>query len=190
MRKVVFLDRDGTINIDKAYVYKIEDFEFIEGVIESMKSFIKLGFEIIIITNQSGIARGYYTQQDFKQLNLWLLKTLEAKGIKVLDVFYCPHHPSGNTKPFNIDCDCRKPKTKMFEDAVQKYDIDLDNSYAIGDKIRDLKICNMSNCKGFLIGNNESNQVIKELRKNENSNMFYAKNMLIASKKIEEIQRG
>lgn len=189
MRKVVFLDRDGTINIDKAYVYKIKDFEFINGVIDSMKKFADMGFEIVIITNQSGIARGFYTEQDLEKLNNWLIKTLDEKGIKILDILYCPHHPKGKIEPYNIDCDCRKPNVKLFINAVKKHDIDLDNSYAIGDKMRDLEICKKSNCKGFLIGNNEKSTVVEQVKENKNSNIFYFENMLGVAEKIEEYQR-
>ncbi len=130
--KTVFLDRDGVINKDIGYVYKIEDFEFIEGVFASFKYLKKKGFHLIIVTNQSGIGRGYYTEQDFNNLNDWMLRKFKAQSIDILDVFYCPHQPKDH-------CLCRKPKTAMFEAADAKYKIDKINSWMIGDKENDIE---------------------------------------------------
>lgn len=132
MQKAVFIDRDGVINVEKNYLYKIEDFEFIEGVFESLKSFQKLGYKLFIITNQSGIARGYYTLDDFKTLTKWMLEQFEEKDIIVSDVQLCPHGP-------NDDCNCRKPKTGMIDSILQEHEIDLKNSWLIGDKESDIK---------------------------------------------------
>jgi len=133
--KVIFLDRDGVINEEVGYLHKIEDFKFIHGVIDSCKNFLSLGYEIIIITNQSGIARGLYKLEDFHILNNWMLDKLRYEGINILDVFFCPHGP-------NDDCDCRKPKPGLFLNAKEKYDVDMKNSWMIGDKEDDIKAAN------------------------------------------------
>ena len=130
MNKAVFLDRDGTINVDKNYLYKVEDFEFLPDVIESLKKFQDLGYLLIIITNQSGIARNYYTKDDFLKLNKWLINYLNNYSIHISNIYYCPHGPDSI-------CECRKPKLGLFEQAAKDFDIDLDSSIAIGDKERD-----------------------------------------------------
>lgn len=133
MKKVLFLDRDGVINIEKDYLYKIDDFEFFEGTFEALSFLQNLGFEIIIVTNQSGISRGYYTQKDFDILTDWMIKQFELRGIKIKAVFLCPHGP-------NDTCNCRKPKTGMVDQAKKILDIDFENSWLVGDKNSDIQM--------------------------------------------------
>ncbi len=130
--KAVFLDRDGVINIDKQYVSKIEDFEFKEGIFELLGHLQRLGYILIVVTNQSGIGRGYYTQEDFDKLTRWKIRELKKRGIIISDVFYCPHAPE-------LLCDCRKPNAKMLLDAKKKFNIDLESSWMIGDKKSDIE---------------------------------------------------
>ncbi|WBX71667.1 D-glycero-beta-D-manno-heptose 1,7-bisphosphate 7-phosphatase [Tenacibaculum retecalamus] len=133
--KTIFIDRDGVINKEVQYLHKIEDFQFIEGVFTSCKYLQKIGFNLIIVTNQSGIGRGYYTKQDFNIVNNWMLNEFKCQNINILDVLYCPHKPEDN-------CKCRKPKTGMFEIADIKYKIDKKKSWLIGDKESDIKAAN------------------------------------------------
>lgn len=130
--KTVFLDRDGVINIDHDYVHKIEDFEFIDGVMEACKYLQTLGFQLVVITNQSGIARGYYTQKDFDILTQWMIKEFASKGIKISGVYLCPHGPDEG-------CECRKPKIGMITQACKDLEIDLSKSWLIGDKNSDIE---------------------------------------------------
>lgn len=132
MNKAVFLDRDGVINIDKAYVYKIEDFEFCEGAFEALKHFQNLGYLLIVVTNQSGIGRGYYSEDDFQTLTRWMKETLKEQNIMIDAVYYCPHAPEEN-------CNCRKPRSGMFEDAIKTFYIDVKASWMIGDKESDIQ---------------------------------------------------
>lgn len=132
MQKAIFLDRDGVINIDKAYVSKIEDFEFCEGVFETLQHFQKLGYLLIIVTNQSGIGRGYYSEEDFQTLTTWMQKELLHVKVKIDAVFHCPHAPEEN-------CECRKPKSGMFKEAIKAFDIDVTQSWMIGDKQTDIE---------------------------------------------------
>lgn len=134
MNKALFLDRDGVINKEKHYLYKIEDFEFIHGVFSTCKHFQDKGYLIIIITNQSGIARGKYSDKDFHILTSWMIQEFEKENIKISEVYYCPHHPSISGK-----CECRKPKPKMIQDASKKFNIDLKKSILVGDKNSDIK---------------------------------------------------
>lgn len=177
-KKAIFLDRDGTINVEKNYLYKIEDFEFMEGVLEALKKLSDAGYLLIIITNQSGIARGYYTEKDYEILNSWLLETLVKSGINITASYFCPHLPDASVERYRTICNCRKPNTGLFEQAVKDFNIDLKKSFAIGDKIRDLAICEKSDCKGFLIGNNEKPEIIDKARNCEFQNIVWKKNML------------
>lgn len=134
MNKALFLDRDGVINKEKNYLYKIEDFEFIDGVFETCKYFQDKGYLIIIITNQAGIARGKYTEDDYQILTDWMIKEFEKKNIKISKVYHCPHHPD-----FSGDCECRKPNPGMILQAKKDFDIDLSQSILVGDKNSDIE---------------------------------------------------
>ena len=181
MNKAIFLDRDGTINVEKNYLYKIKDFKFLPGVIDALKQLQQAGYLLIIITNQSGIGRGYYTEEDFRELNTWMLSILKEKGVSITDVYYCPHLPNAQVPEYRKNCDCRKPKLGMYEQAIFDYDIDLNNSYAIGDKIRDCAICNTTSCQGFLIGENESFEMRRAVNEGVFKRVRYAKNLAEAA---------
>lgn len=133
--KAIFIDRDGVINQEKNYLYKIEDFVFIDGVFDACQAFQKMGFALIIITNQAGIAKGYYNKSDYNKLTDWVLAQFKTNGINILDVFYCPHDDRHN-------CQCRKPKPGMFLNAQKKYAIDMAQSWMIGDKENDITAAN------------------------------------------------
>jgi len=133
--KVIFLDRDGVINKEVGYLHKIEDFEFIDGVFDACINFQSSGYQIIVVTNQSGIERGYYREDDFQTVTQWMLRQFKNHNIQILDVFFCPHGPDSN-------CDCRKPKPGMFNQAKNKYGIDMENSWMIGDKEADIQAAN------------------------------------------------
>ena len=135
--KFVLLDRDGVINVEKSYLHKIEDFEYEKNVVEGLLKLRDLGYRFAIITNQAGIARGYYTEEDYLKLQSFIEDDLFKKGIKIEKSYFCPHHPNVTGK-YGIECDCRKPNTGNFELAVKEFDIDVKNSFMIGDKITDL----------------------------------------------------
>lgn len=181
MNKAIFLDRDGTINVEKHYLYKIEDFEFLSGVVDALRALQQAGYLLIIITNQSGIGRGYYTEADFQKLNDWMVSTLKEQGVTIADVYYCPHLPDAQVVEYRKECRCRKPKLGMFEQAIIDHNIDLSRSYAIGDKIRDCAICESTPCKGFLIGENEKPEVIADVKAGIRDRVRYAKTLSEAS---------
>ena len=135
--KFVLLDRDGVINIEKSYLHKIEDFEYEKNVVEGLLRLRDLGYRFAIITNQAGIARGYYTEEDYLKLQSFIEDDLFKKGIKIEKSYFCPHHPNVTGK-YGIECNCRKPNTGNFELAIKEFDIDVKNSFMIGDKITDL----------------------------------------------------
>lgn len=132
-RPALFLDRDGVVNIEKNYLHKVEEFEFIEGIFDLCKKYQGLGYLIIIVTNQSGIARGYYSEEDFALLTRWMVDVFERECIVISDVYHCPHHPD-----ISGVCSCRKPEPGMLLEADKKYNIDLKHSLLIGDSERDI----------------------------------------------------
>ena len=138
MKPAVFIDRDGTINMEKHYLHKIEDFEFIHGSDKAIKMLNDKGFLVIIVTNQSGVARGFYNEEDVKKLHDHMKQELNKVGAHFDAIYYCPHHDESVIKQYKIDCDCRKPKTGMFNSAKKEFDIDLNNSWMIGDKKEDI----------------------------------------------------
>jgi D-glycero-D-manno-heptose 1,7-bisphosphate phosphatase len=135
--KTIFLDRDGVINKEIDYLINISDFQFITGVFDTCKYFNYLGYKIIIVTNQSGISRGYYTENDFDILTSWMITQFEKNGVEILDVLFCPHSSNEN-------CLCRKPMPGMFLKAKNMYEIDMVNSWLIGDKESDIIAANNS----------------------------------------------
>ena len=139
--KAVILDRDGTINVDAGYVGRKEDFVYLDGAIDGLKALTEANYCLIVVTNQSGIARGYYTEAQFKALNEWMIEDLRTKGITITATYYCPHHPEATVEAYRIDCDCRKPKLGMFEKAIAENDININDLYVIGDKNRDVALC-------------------------------------------------
>ncbi|CDT93209.1 D,D-heptose 1,7-bisphosphate phosphatase 2 [Vibrio coralliirubri] len=136
--KIAFLDRDGVINLEVNYLYKIEDFKFAPNSISGMKKLIANGYQIIVVTNQAGIARGFYTENEYQKLTAWYRQELENEGVNILDVFHCPHHPAGIVPEFSIECQCRKPNSGMLDLAAKKYDISKSESMLIGDKESDI----------------------------------------------------
>ena len=134
-QKAVFIDRDGVINKEVGYLHKIEDFEFIDGVFDACKHFQTIGYQLVVITNQSGISRGYYSEEDFHTVTAWMLEQFSDQGINILDVFFCPHGPKST-------CECRKPRPGMLLEARNKYNIDMDLSWMIGDKEADVGAAN------------------------------------------------
>lgn len=134
MPKALFLDRDGVVNVEKNYLHKIEEFELIEGIVEVCRAYQESGYLIIIVTNQSGISRGYYSEEDFRLLSEWMVEYFKTLGITITHIYHCPHHES-------IDgvCECRKPEPGMFLEAQKEYDLDMEISVMIGDNERDIE---------------------------------------------------
>ena len=129
--KTIFLDRDGVVNKEIGYLDKIEDFKFINGVFEACQHYEQLGYKIVIVTNQSGISRGYYSEDDFRNITDWMITQFNKNNIQILDTFHCPHSPISK-------CDCRKPKPGMLLEAKKKYNINMLESWMIGDKETDI----------------------------------------------------
>jgi|SRR3989338_3906419 len=175
MSRAVFLDRDGCVTEDLGFVHKIEDFNLIPNSIEGLK--LLKNFKLIVVTNQSGIGRGYYTMRDFENFNGYMLNELSKHKIKIEKTYVCPHKPED-------DCECRKPKTKLIKDAAKEFKIDLKNSFIVGDKKIDIEMGHNAGCKSILVltGNG--------MKEKENSGADYvAKDLLEAANWIRENEK-
>ena len=137
--KAIFIDRDGVINVEKNYVHRIKDFQFIEGIFELCALVQRLDFRIIIITNQAGIGRGYYTIDDFDRLTKWMLAQFRARGIRIEKVYCCPYHPTAGVGEYRKNSSDRKPNPGMILKAKREFDLDLSKSILVGDKDSDLE---------------------------------------------------
>lgn len=154
MNKAIFLDRDGTINVDKGYVHRIEDLQFIENVPEAIGMMKQLGYLVIVLSNQSGVARGYFGEQEVEQLHQFMNEQLAQYGTGIDKFYYCPHHPDGIVDVYRKKCACRKPANGMLLQALKEYRIDPKESWVVGDRERDLFMqCDLP-IKRVLLGNN------------------------------------
>jgi D-glycero-D-manno-heptose 1,7-bisphosphate phosphatase len=139
MNKALFLDRDGVINVDHGYVYKAIDFDFIDGIFDLVKRANEQGYKVIVVTNQSGIGRGMYTESDFVELSKWMVSKFAQHGAIINDVLYCPHHPKAELEQYKKVCACRKPNSGMLNTAAAQHNISLTNSIMVGDKLSDVE---------------------------------------------------
>ncbi len=160
MRKVIFLDRDGVINIERGdYTFKLDDFKFVDGLFKALEKLKKQGFEFIVITNQGGISKGIYSHNDVALLNQYMRKQFLLNHIQLLDIYYCPHHNDIE------NCICRKPKSLLLEKAIAKYAINPNSSFFIGDSERDIESAQKVGVKGIKVNKNSDlnvyiNQII------------------------------
>lgn len=138
-RKAAFIDRDGVLNEERAFVHRIEDFAFVPGAIEALSLLKRAGYRLVVVTNQSGIARGIYSEADYFALTDHMRNLLAAAGVPLDAVEYCPHLPDAPLERYRRDCDCRKPKPGMLRRAIQALDIEPGASFLVGDRLSDLE---------------------------------------------------
>ncbi|NVN90337.1 MAG: D-glycero-beta-D-manno-heptose 1,7-bisphosphate 7-phosphatase [Desulfuromonadales bacterium] len=150
MRRAVFLDRDGTINQEKEYLYRIEEFEFVPGAPEAIRMLNQAGFFVVVVTNQSGVGRGYYTEDDVETLHHHISQELEQYGARVDAWMYCPHHPAGKGS-YSLPCTCRKPQPGMLLEAARRFGLLLEQSVMIGDKSADISAARAAGCRPILV---------------------------------------
>jgi D-glycero-D-manno-heptose 1,7-bisphosphate phosphatase len=136
-RRAAFLDRDGVINRDIGYLCRWQDFEFLPGALEAMRRLHAAGHALVIVTNQSGIARGYYSEADYQALTAQLRTAMTEAGCPAAGIYHCPHHPTGAVQEFAVECDCRKPQPGMLLQAARELNLDLGRSFMVGDKLAD-----------------------------------------------------
>lgn len=160
----VFLDRDGTINIEKDYLYRIEDFEFIPGAAEAIRRLNQAGLLTIVVSNQSGVARGYFTLAQVEELHRHIHQELKKHGAWI-DAFYiCPHHPTEGNGEFTRECSCRKGEPGMLLQAADDLGINLSASYMVGDKIADIEAGHNAGCRSLLVRTGYGEQTLHKLQ--------------------------
>lgn len=150
-KPTLFLDRDGTINEYGEYIYKKRDFHFRTGIIEIIRKFNTAGWYIIVITNQAGIARGFYSEDDVKELHKWVDSELEKENTHIDAWYYCPHHPTEGQTKYTRICACRKPGTGMIVNACNDFDIDMHLSILVGDSQSDIECGQRMGLSSFFI---------------------------------------
>lgn len=163
MRKVVFFDRDGVLNVDKGYLYKVEDLEWMPGALEALAYVTAQGYTTFVVTNQSGIARGYYTVKDMRQLHRYMTEAVNAAGGKIERFYYCPHLSTGAVAEYAIECDCRKPKPGMLLQACREYGLAKEDCIMVGDGARDIEAATAAGIKGYLYQGGNLLQFVKEI---------------------------
>lgn len=163
MNKAIFLDRDGVINIERGtYTYKIDDFVFVEGIFNNLKKLQDNGFQLIIITNQGGIANNIYTKKDLETLHDFMLGEFKKNKIHITEIYFCPHHSDLE------NCICRKPNSLMIEKALNRFQIDPQRSFIIGDKTRDMRSGERLGIKGFKVTENQNiSDIVNKILNND-----------------------
>jgi D-glycero-D-manno-heptose 1,7-bisphosphate phosphatase len=179
MDKVIFLDRDGTINKEVEYLHRPEDLVILPGVASALRQLKEHGFQLVIVTNQAGVARGYYTEEDVKVLHTYLNTLLENEHATIDHFFYCPHHPVHGIGSYKKNCHCRKPEIGMLEMAEEYYQIDKHHSYMIGDKLLDTEAGHNYGIKSILVGTGYGKELLEEIPQNKEHKYFnyFAENL-------------
>jgi D-glycero-D-manno-heptose 1,7-bisphosphate phosphatase len=151
MRRAVFLDRDGVLCAEEGYISDARQLRLIHGAVDAIRLFNQNGLAAVVITNQSGVARGYFTEETVAALNRAMHERLEEQGARLDAVYYCPHHPEGAVDKYRLACDCRKPATGMLRQAAEERNLDLKRSYLVGDKLSDIECAGRAGVKGILV---------------------------------------
>jgi D-glycero-D-manno-heptose 1,7-bisphosphate phosphatase len=157
MNKAVFLDRDGVINVERGYTHRLEDFVILPDLVENLQDYLKKGYLLIVVSNQSGIAKGLYTQAEVETIHSFLTNELTKRNIHLSEIYYCVHHPDV------CRCICRKPDSLFVEKALARFNIDPARSYFIGDKDRDVEAAEKAGVKGILIEANSPLKLISHI---------------------------
>lgn len=150
-RPAVFLDRDGTINEEMGYINHPSRFVLLEGVGEAVSALNRSGFLVIVMTNQSGVARGYFPPELLVEIHERMKGLLALKGARIDAIYFCPHHPEGVVPQYRLRCDCRKPKTGMFRQAMRDFEIELERSYVVGDRLKDMEFAKACGLLGIMV---------------------------------------
>ena len=148
-KRAAFFDRDGTLNVDKGYLYRKEDFAWLEDAVDAIRACNEADALVIVVTNQSGVARGYYKEADIRALHDWMNDDLANYGAHIDGFYYCPHLPDGTVEKYAVICDCRKPKPGLIKEACRDFPIDRSRSFLIGDSPRDLECAERAGVKSY-----------------------------------------
>lgn len=186
MDKIVFLDRDGTINEEVEYLHRPSDLVILPGVSAALKRLKEQGFRLVVVTNQAGVARGYYSETDVDQLHQYMNRLLAEDGAEIDHFFYCPHHPVHGIGAYKKSCHCRKPDIGMFEMAENYFQVDKSHSYMVGDKLLDTEAGHKYGVSSVLVGTGYGKELYKGLTEEQKKEAFdaYAKDMTAAAEWI------
>ncbi len=186
MDKIVFLDRDGTINEEVEYLHRPSDVVILPGVTAALKRLKEQGFHLVVVTNQAGVARGYYSESDVDQLHEYMNRLLAEDGAEIDRFFYCPHHPVHGIGAYKQSCHCRKPDIGMFEMAEKYFHVDKSHSYMVGDKLLDTEAGHNFGVSSVLVGTGYGKELYNSLTEEEKKEAFdaYAKDMTAAAEWI------
>jgi len=155
-RSALFLDRDGVINVDYGYVHRPEDFEFIPGIFDLVRAANEKGYRVVVVTNQAGIGRGYYSEEQFHKLTDWMCERFVDQGCRLDKVYFCPFHPEHGVGKYKRDSECRKPNPGMFLLAATEMNLNLSRSILVGDKVSDIDAAASAGVqKRYLFGTHE-----------------------------------
>jgi len=166
LKKAIFLDRDGCLIAEKNYLSKVEDLDIYDFSFDAIKSMKKKNYLVFVLTNQSGVARGYFSEEDVKNINKEIQIRFKERGVSIDGFYYCPHYKDGKVKKYAVDCDCRKPKIGLIKQALKDFpQIDLSQSYMVGDKFSDVQMAHNAGCKGVLV---KTGHGTEELEKEHN----------------------
>ncbi len=192
MDKVVFLDRDGTINEEVHYLHRPEDLHILPGAAEGIRLLKEAGFKTVVVTNQAGVARGYYTCEDVEALHRYLNQELEKTGGHIDAFYYCPHHPVHGIGIYKKACRCRKPGIGMYEMAERDFAVDKAHSYMIGDKRLDIEAGHNYGVESILVGTGYGSELKSEAEENGEKPFYdyYAGDLQAAAGYIIEKERG
>lgn len=166
-RPAVFIDRDGTINEQMGYINHLSRFHLLPGVSDAIRLLNKNDFLAIIITNQSGVARGYFPIELLHEVHSHMIETLRRDGANIDAVFFCPHYPGGKVPEYSRECNCRKPRTGLIDQASDSFDIDMSRSYLVGDHTTDLELAHRCSLKGIMVrtgyGTGEISYILQQI---------------------------
>lgn len=183
MERVVFLDRDGTLNEEVHYLHKTSDLKLLPGVPEALRALKKAGYKLVVVTNQAGVARGYYREEDVKSLHAYMNRILEEQGGAIDAFYYCPHHPDYGMGVYKQKCRCRKPGTGMFEMAENEFAVDKAHSFMIGDRLLDVEAGRNYGLKTILVGTGYGRDIHLKEEQNQRTSAYdyYAEDLIGAA---------
>ncbi len=188
MNKAVFLDRDGVITKEPPYyAHKIDQLELIPNSAEAIRLLNESGFKVIVVSNQAGVARGYYQEKDIKIYNNEMKRQLEEKGARIDAIYYCPHHPGAAIEKYKIDCECRKPKPGMLTQAKKILYLNLKHSFLVGDKMSDIEAGYRAGCKTILVLTGQGNGELKKISEMDTKPTYISKDLFAS---IQIIKRN
>ena len=162
MSRIVFFDRDGVLNVDIGYLWSKEDFVWMAGAVETIRNFNERGWRIVVVTNQSGVARGYYQESDVQALHQWMNEELAKQGAHIDSFFYCPHYPQAVKQEYAIACDCRKPQPGMILRGLTEWQADPADCILIGDKEFDVQAATAAGVRGYLFEGSNLLEFVKK----------------------------